>query len=128
MGIEPRPGGVNDDPFAGSDFPIHQFQNIVVLRLCFVRGAGILGNNEGVLLIFYQWVIHRLMAIRLIRVGGQQVQISRHDTVSNLRKLPDDALEFLFQPFIFLPHLVRHLDRQGDFFIIRQFLSHIRQG
>ena len=38
---------------------------------------------------------------------GQQVQISRHDTVSNLRKLPDDALEFLFP--VSYTHLAFHI-------------------
>ena len=126
--IQPHPCGEDDDALARLNLPVDQIKQHLVLGLQICRAADVLGGGEYVLVFLrYKRVADWLMAVGLVGISGQQVQIRGHHPLADPGFLAHQMPEAVLQGVVFLFDFRQHGTRKGDFLVVGQFLSHVVQ-
>ena len=68
------------------------------------------------------------LIVGLIRVNRQQIEIGGQDLLRRLPVCAQDFLQFVFRLFIGRAYILRHLQRYGDLFVVRQVFAHVGEG
>ena len=119
------PTGVDKHLFSGFDLTLNDFQHGFFLLAEFIEAARVIRGDD---LRTRFRVQDRRLVVRLVGIDRQEIQISGEDLLRDLPIIPQDFHQLILDPFIFLFHLRRHVQRDGDLLVVRQRLAHVRKG